>query len=130
MEWATLPLKKYAQFTGRSRRKEYWLYALLVFAISYAIGMVEGVLGLNSMFFLYGPFSLLFGLAIFLPSIAVGVRRLHDTGRSGWFILLGLIPILGALALIYFFVLEGEKGTNRYGPDPLAGNLNPAIGVG
>jgi uncharacterized membrane protein YhaH (DUF805 family) len=122
MDWALLPFKRFAQFDGRSRRKEYWSFALLAFVASYAIGMVEGVLGLSGMIFLYGPLSLLFGLAILIPSLAVGVRRLHDTGRSGWLILIGLIPILGAIALIYFFVLEGDGGPNLYGSDPKTGD--------
>lgn len=120
MEWALLPFKRFAQFDGRSRRKEYWSFALLVFVVSWVIGMIEGALGLSSMFFLYGPLSLLFGLAVLIPGIAVGIRRLHDTGRSGWLILLAFIPIVGVIALIYFAVLEGDKGTNAYGADPKA----------
>jgi len=128
MEWATLPLKKYADFTGRARRKEYWMFVLLVLVVSFVIGMVEGVLGLTGTVAMYGPLSLLFGLAILVPSIAVGVRRLHDTGRSGWWMLVGLIPIIGSIVLIVFFVLEGTRGPNEYGPDPLEGERVVAPG--
>lgn len=128
MEWATLPLKKYADFTGRARRKEYWMFALLVIAASVVIGMVEGILGLSGTLAMYGPLSLLFMLAILIPSIAVGVRRLHDTNRSGWWMLIGLIPIVGSIVLLVFFVLEGTRGPNAYGPDPLEGERAVAPG--
>lgn len=128
MEWATLPLKKYADFTGRARRKEYWMFALLVIVASVLIGMIEGILGLGGTLAMYGPLSLLFMLAILIPSISVGVRRLHDTNRSGWWILIGLIPIVGSIVLIVFFVLEGTRGPNQYGPDPLEGERAVAPG--
>lgn len=128
MEWATLPLKKYADFTGRARRKEYWMFTLLVIAASVVIGMVEGILGLSGTLAMYGPLSLLFMLAILIPSIAVGVRRLHDTNRSGWWMLIGLIPIVGSIVLLVFFVLEGTRGPNAYGPDPLEGERAVAPG--
>ena len=128
MEWATLPLKKYADFTGRARRKEYWMFALLVIVASVVIGMIEGILGLGGTLAMYGPLSLLFMLAILIPSISVGVRRLHDTNRSGWWILIGLIPIVGSIVLIVFFVLEGTRGPNQYGPDPLEGERAVAPG--
>ena len=128
MEWATLPFKKYADFTGRARRKEYWMFALLVVVASIVIGMVEGILGLSGTVAMYGPLSLLFMLAILIPSIAVGVRRLHDTNRSGWWMLIGLIPIVGSIVLLVFFVLEGTRGLNEYGPDPLEGERAVAPG--
>ena len=127
MEWATLPLKKYAQFSGRSRRKEYWSYVLLYIAIYIVAGILDGVVGLGTMIIgLYGPLTLLAALALFVPSLAVGARRLHDTGRSGWWLLIGLIPLIGALVLIYFFILEGDRGPNEYGADPKEGEVTPA----
>lgn len=123
MEWATLPLKRYAEFTGRSRRKEYWMFFLLVLVGALVLGVVEGLLGLGGMIGgVYGPLTALFLLAILVPSIAVGVRRLHDTDRSGWWILLGFVPLVG-IVLIVFYVLEGTRGPNEYGPDPKGEDL-------
>jgi uncharacterized membrane protein YhaH (DUF805 family) len=118
MEWMTMPLRRYAEFSGRSRRKEYWMFTLLLVIVNIIISVIEGVLGLTGTIGTYGPLTLVVFLAILVPSIAVGVRRLHDTGRSGWWILIGLIPIIGAIVLLIFFVLEGTKGPNEYGPDP------------
>lgn len=123
MEWATLPLKRYAEFTGRSRRKEYWMFFLLVIVVALVIGIVEGVLGLAGMVGPYGPLSALFLLAILVPSISVGIRRLHDTDRSGWWILIAFVPIVGSLILLVFYVLEGTRGPNQYGPDPKGEDL-------
>jgi len=143
MEWATLPLKRFAEFTGRSRRKEYWIFVLLVLVVAAVLYFVEGALNMRGWVGPYGPLLVLFELAILVPSIAVGIRRLHDTNRSGWWLLIGygpalvstLLPLLGivnlnlmmilslvALAgfvvLIVFMALEGTKGPNQYGPDP------------
>lgn len=123
MEWATLPLKKYADFTGRSRRKEYWMFFLLVLVVAIVVGLVEGILGLSGMIGPYGPISTLFLLAILVPSIAVGIRRLHDTDRSGWWILIGLVPFVGGLILLVFYCLEGTRGPNQFGPDPKGEDL-------
>lgn len=121
MEWATLPLKKYADFSGRARRKEYWMFTLLLVVLGFVLGIVEGVLGLSGAVGPYGPLSLLFLLAIIVPSIAVGVRRLHDTGRSGWWMLIALVPFIGGIVLLVFYVLDGTRGPNEYGPDPKEG---------
>ena len=133
MEWMLLPLKRYAQFSGRSRRKEYWMFVLLIFII-YVIAMILDSLlgfgtttryadvsetgaaaGFNSS---GGIITLLAMLALFLPSLAVAIRRLHDTDRSGWWILIGLIPLIGAIVLLVFYCTDGTKGPNRFGPDP------------
>lgn len=130
MEWATLPLKKYAQFEGRSRRKEYWSFFLLMLGVYIVAGMIDGILGLAGMVLgLYGPLSLVAAVALFVPSLAVGVRRLHDTGRSGWWLLIGLIPLVGGLVLLYFMVIEGTPGPNEYGPDPKGGERGTAPGT-
>jgi uncharacterized membrane protein YhaH (DUF805 family) len=124
MEWATLPFKRYAEFTGRSRRKEYWMFTLLVVVVAIVLSLVEGVLGLGGMVGgVYGPLTTLFLLATLVPSIAVGIRRLHDTDRSGWWILIALVPFVGGLILLVFYVLEGTKGPNQYGPDPKGEDL-------
>ncbi len=121
MDWMTLPLKRYAEFTGRSRRKEYWMFLLFIIAVSVGIGIVEAILGLSATIGdAYGPISLLFMLAIFIPSLAVQVRRFHDQGKSGWFVLLNFIPLLGSLIVLVFMCLDGTDGPNEYGPDPKA----------
>ena len=109
----------YADFSGRARRKEYWMFVLFQALVAVAILIVAGILGsisetLGGLFFLlyYG-----FALAVLLPGLALAVRRLHDTGKSGWLVLIGLIPLIG-LALLYFMVIEGDAGPNLYGPDP------------
>src|SRR5688572_20469100 len=156
MEWMLLPLRRYAEFSGRSRRKEYWMFTLgmvllgilmsvLLFAIggtallnagSDPAGMVGAMMGLGAVFILF----LVIGLALLIPSLAVSVRRLHDTNRSGWWLAgfyglaflsgvvaessssLALIANLAyfaaALILLVFMVLPGTKGPNRYGEDP------------
>ncbi len=108
----------YADFDGRVRRRTFWTFVLINFAISIAITVVIGILSdaLASML------SGLFGLAVLLPSIGLGIRRLHDTGRSGLFMLLALIPFVG-LVLLYFCALEGDAGPNEYGPDPKAADV-------
>ncbi|ULT28415.1 DUF805 domain-containing protein [Sphingobacterium sp. E70] len=104
----------YANFNGRARRKEYWMF----FLANVIIGVVFGILGQIASLFSY--ISYLVSLALLIPGIAaVGVRRLHDTNKSGWFLLLGLIPLVN-LYLIYLMVIEGDKGPNQYGPDPKA----------
>lgn len=122
MEWATLPLGRYSDLTGRSRRKEFWFFHLLLFVVSLVAGLIDGLLGLGGMILgVSGPLATIVLIGFITPSLTVSVRRLHDTGRSGWWMLIGLIPILGALALLYFFFLDGDAGTNEYGSDPKAG---------
>jgi uncharacterized membrane protein YhaH (DUF805 family) len=137
MEWMILPLKRYADFSGRSRRKEYWMYSLGI-AIVYVLFFVVlfGVMGLGadsttgelgvagSMFAgTAGIAFLVFILAIFIPSLAVQVRRFHDQDKSGWFVLLNLIPYVGGIVVLVMMCLEGTKGPNRFGPDPKEENL-------
>lgn len=144
MDWMLMPLKRYAEFSGRSRRKEYWMYALGVIIVGVVLGVIEGATGLTGMVGPYGPLSALFLLATFIPSLAVGVRRLHDTDRVGWWILLPIVPevlavamtmsgnlpvagilavvaLVAAIVLLVFLVLDGTKGPNKYGPDPKGG---------
>lgn len=119
MDWMLLAWKKYADFSGRSRRKEYWMFILGLVVIAIVLSIVEGVLGLSGMVGgVYGPATTLLLLAAIVPSIAVQVRRFHDQDKSGWFVLLGLIPFLGGLIVLVFMCLEGTAGPNQYGPDP------------
>lgn len=114
MNWYLAVLKQYAVFTGRASRSEFWFFALFNFIIAFVIGFVEGLIGLTFDFG-YGPISMLYTLAILLPAIGVSIRRLHDTGRTGWWLLISFIPIIGALVLLVFYVLDSEPGSNQYG---------------
>lgn len=106
----------YANFTGRAQRSQYWWFALFSFVGSIILNVIDAALfGANATIL-----SLLWSLALLIPSIAVGVRRLHDLDKSGWWLLLALIPLIGALVLIYWFVQRGTEGDNQYGADPLA----------
>ncbi len=117
MQWFVKAMKNYVGFSGRSRRTEYWMFTLFVFIIGIAVSAVQQIL-LNPAQPGQGTLTWLWNLAVLLPSLAVGVRRLHDTNRSGWWLLIGLIPLVGAIVLIVFFVTEGNRGQNQYGPDP------------
>ena len=104
---------KYADFNGRARRSEYWYFVLFNSLISMAVGLVAGLIGLDWLSYIYT-------LALCVPSIAVGVRRLHDIGKSGWWLLISFVPLIGAIWLIILMVKEGDHGSNAYGPDPKA----------
>lgn len=122
MEWMLMPLHRYADFSGRSRRKEYWMFFLLCVAVSVAISII-GSIGAGTggdMNFLGSLLMGLFFLAIIVPSIALQVRRFHDQDKSGWFVLLNFIPLIGGLIVFVFMLLEGTRGPNQYGPDPKA----------
>lgn len=110
-------LKKYAEFKGRARRKAYWYFVLFSLIISFVLSYIDTLLGTYSIESGIGLLSGLFSLSIIVPSIAITVRRLHDTGRTGWWVLLGFIPILN-LVLIFFMVLDSQPEENSYGPNP------------
>lgn len=112
MNWYLDVLKKYAVFSGRARRQEFWMFFLFNIIISFLISIIEGVIHLS------GILSTIYSLGVLVPSLAVGARRLHDTGRSGWWLLISLIPLIGAIALIYFTVQDSQPGENTYGPNP------------
>lgn len=121
MEWYLKALKNYVGFSGRSRRKEYWMFFLFNL-IALIIAMVlDNILGLASATTGYGPIYGLYALATLLPSIAVGIRRLHDTDRSGWWLLLCFIPLIGAIVLIVWMATDGTTGDNRFGSNPKEG---------
>ncbi|MFI7081302.1 DUF805 domain-containing protein [Micromonospora sp. NPDC049903] len=111
-------LSQYAGFGGRARRSEYWWFALFLFGVGIVAALIDSALGLDFDATTGGPVSLLVNLAFLLPSLAVSVRRLHDLGRSGWWLLIGLIPIVGWIVLVVFFVQDGQPGLNRFGPSP------------
>jgi uncharacterized membrane protein YhaH (DUF805 family) len=120
MDWYLGVLKKYAQFEGRARRKEYWMFVLINFLIAIVLGVVDNALGLVGSSGI-GMLGGLYALAVLVPGIAVGVRRLHDTGRSGWWLLIGFVPLIGAIVLLVFLVGAGNAGPNAHGDDPKAG---------
>ncbi|QTL34710.1 DUF805 domain-containing protein [Pseudoalteromonas viridis] len=111
-------LKKYAVFNGRARRKEYWLFMLCNIIVTIVLGLVDMTLGLYSEESGFGLLSGLYALAVIIPSIALSIRRLHDTGRSGWWILISLVPVIGPLVLLVFYVMDSTPGDNDYGPNP------------
>ena len=121
MEWFMKALRQYAVFTGRARRKEYWFFVLFYILIAIGLGFIDSTLGLGSES--YGLLSGLFGLAMLLPALGVAIRRMHDTGRSGWWVLVSFIPFVGWLIFIWFATRDGEPGPNAYGPDPKAESL-------
>ena len=112
MNWYLKVLKNYVGFEGRARRTEYWMFVLFNFLAAVVLAIVEYSLGLESIL------SVLYSLAILLPSLAVAVRRLHDTGRSGWWILINLVPIVGGIILLVFMCLDSQEGENQYGVNP------------
>jgi uncharacterized membrane protein YhaH (DUF805 family) len=112
LNWYLKALKQYAVFSGRARRKEYWLFFLFNIIIDLVLGVIERSAG--------GPGVLggIYSLVVLIPSIAVSVRRLHDTDRSGWWLLIGLIPLIGTIVLLVFMVQDSQPGENQYGPNP------------
>jgi uncharacterized membrane protein YhaH (DUF805 family) len=120
MTWYVEVLKKYAVFKGRARRKEYWYFVLFNTLITIVLGTIDGVTELVSAEAGIGLLSGLYTLAVLVPSIAVSVRRLHDTNRSGWWLLISLVPLVGPIVLLVFLVLDSQPGENQYGSNPKA----------
>ena len=136
MEWMLMPLRRYADFSGRSRRKEYWMFLLFEIIVIFGVILLFGTLGAlgdtaengqsPASIIAGGLMGLLF-LAIILgfmvPRLAVTVRRLHDVDKSGWFMFISLVPLIGPIVLLIFLCTEGTKGENRYGPNPKGENI-------
>ena len=124
MEWYLRVWQRYAEFSGRSRRMEYWMFTLIHAVILLVIAV--GIFGFSAMKqpLLGAGCSLLLGayaLAAFIPDLALTVRRLHDIDKSGWWILIALVPAVGGIVLLIMAVLDGTRGSNQYGPDPKPG---------
>ena len=111
-------LSKYVDFTGRARRSEYWWFVLFGFLVGIVTSILDGILGTGYDDTTGGVVNSLGNLALLLPSLAVGVRRLHDIGKSGWWLLLWLIPIIGWIILIVWFCKDSDQGSNEHGPSP------------
>ena len=112
MNWYLGCWKKYAEFAGRARRQEFWMFVLFNCLASVALGVVDGILGTN------GGLGGLYSLAVLIPSLAVSVRRLHDTDRSGWWILVNIIPLIGCIIYLVFLCSDSKPGENRFGANP------------
>nr|WP_086937459.1 DUF805 domain-containing protein [Thaumasiovibrio occultus] len=113
MEWYLGVLKQYAVFSGRARRTEYWMFTLFSLIVSIVLTVIDGILNM-------GILSAVYGLGVLIPTTAVCARRLHDTGRSGWWQLIAFIPLIGIIVLIYFLVQDSVGGDNEYGSNPKA----------
>ncbi|HEX6056859.1 MAG TPA: DUF805 domain-containing protein [Intrasporangium sp.] len=118
MEWYLKVLRNYVGFSGRARRTEFWMFTLFNIVASIISQIIDRIFGWEDWSAFAGPVTTLYYLAVFLPSLAVAVRRLHDTNRSGWWILLGLVPLVGFIVLIVFYAQAGNIGANKYGVDP------------
>ncbi|MGH8456964.1 MAG: DUF805 domain-containing protein [Stenotrophobium sp.] len=114
MNWYLDVLQKhYADFNGRAHRQAFWMFALINLGITIVVNVVASIIHLHLL-------SILYALALLLPSLALGARRLHDTNRSGWWLLIGLVPLVGVIVLIVFCIQDSDPGDNQFGPSPKA----------
>ena len=119
MGWYMEVLKKYAVFSGRARRQEYWMFVLVSTVVALVLAFIDSQIGLMSQTG-YGVLSGVYSLGILVPSLAVSIRRLHDTDRSGMWYLIAFVPIIGPIALLVFCVQDGNAGVNQFGASPKA----------
>lgn len=123
MDWYLDVLKnKYATFSGRARRKEYWMFLLINLVVSVALALIDSLIGSVSESGM-GLLSSVYSIGVLIPLLALSVRRLHDIGRTGWWVLISIIPVIGAVVLLVFMLLDSEPGSNRYGANPKEGIL-------
>lgn len=126
MNWYIRVLKKYAVFSGRARRKEYWMFVLFNFIFSLVASLLNLVIfeigmaavGLSPLFIMSSFIPIVYAIAVFVPGLAVSVRRLHDIGKSGWYVLITLIPIAGPIWFLVLVCMDSQPGDNAYGPNP------------
>lgn len=114
MIWYLNVIRKYAVFQGRSRRTEYWMFEFINFLISLAFDAIDVLITHKSAY----PFQVIYSLALIIPTLAVTIRRLHDTNRSGWNVLWGIVPLVGWIVLLVYLVSDSQPGGNQYGPNP------------
>jgi uncharacterized membrane protein YhaH (DUF805 family) len=118
VSWYLEALTKYAVFSGRSRRMEYWYFVLFNLIVFIVLGLIDTLLGTFNVVQGVGLLSGIYSLAVIIPTLAVTVRRLHDIDRTGWWIFINLIPLIGTIVLLVFALTPGTLGSNRYGSDP------------
>lgn len=118
MEWYLKVLRHFADFSGRARRKEFWMFVIINIIIFIITIGLDNILNTTIDKAGNGYINLLYVLTVFIPALAVGVRRMHDIGKSGWMVLVGLIPVAGIVWLIILYTTKGVNGSNKYGPDP------------
>lgn len=122
MNWYLKVLHQYTDFKGRARRTEYWMFVLFNLIFGILAMIIDNLLGTTMVVqgteLLYGFFYLVYALFLLVPNLAVSVRRLHDVGKSGWFFLIGFIPFIGGFILLYFFILDSQPGSNKWGANP------------
>ncbi len=118
MNWYLKVLKKYADFSGRARRKEYWMFVLFNIIFMIIAIILDNILGIAIKGVGYGPLYGLYGLVLFIPSLAVSIRRLHDVGKSGWMILITFIPLIGGIWLLALMLTDSNSEENKYGKNP------------
>ena len=130
MNWYLKVLQQYTDFSGRARRKEYWMFFLFNMIFAFCAAIIDNILGLKfNQDTPYGFLYLVYGLFTFLPGLAVLVRRLHDVGKSGWWYFIAFIPILGAIWLLVLLATDSNPGSNEYGANP-KGNYNEINEIG
>ncbi|MGA9398872.1 MAG: DUF805 domain-containing protein [Anaerolineaceae bacterium] len=121
MNWYVEVMKKYIVFSGRARRKEYWYFMLFNVLATFVLAFIDQLIGTqikSDTASVYGWLSTLYSLAIVLPTLTVSVRRLHDTSHSGWWLFISLIPLIGSIVLLIFYLTDSQPGDNQYGPNP------------
>jgi uncharacterized membrane protein YhaH (DUF805 family) len=121
MNWYLAVMKKYVDFSGRARRKEYWMFVLFNMIFAFVAVLLDNLLGTANERTGYGIIYGLYALAVVLPSLAVLTRRLHDLGKSGWWFFIALIPLIGGIWLLVLLATDGQPDTNQYGPNPKQG---------
>ncbi len=118
MKWYLAVIKKYAEFKGRASRQEFWMFFLFNLIFALVAVVLDNVFGTDFQDIGYGIFYTLYMLAVLLPTLAVEIRRLHDIGKSGWWIFISLVPLAGSIWLIVLLATDGQPGENQYGPNP------------
>lgn len=129
MNWYLKVFRQFGDFSTRARRQEYWMFVLFNMIFAIVAMVVDNILGTTMDPLPYGVVYALYALAALIPGLAVAVRRLHDTGRSGWWILIAVIPLVGAIILLVFLCQDSQAGSNEYGPNPkdVGGNATGAL---
>lgn len=132
MRWYLTVLRKYAVFEGRARRKEYWYFTLFNFLIMVVLQILKVIAtesGDNAGATLFEVLYILYILGVIVPSLTLSVRRLHDTGHSGWWCFIAFLPIIGSIVLLVWFVSDSNPQANPYGPNPKTGSGGPAFAI-